>query len=147
MEARRLAALDELVDEDDLVQAAQVEDPHLIDTAVRSLALEIAELGWQVRRARARRTAAASKLAGQRIRALARVAGLVLLKARERFHHADEPPDELVETVRELFLNEVLSTARDTLGEPLANELLRRVLAKLGGANAVKNEVEVRSDL
>ena len=26
-----------------------------------------------------------------------------MLKARAGFHHADEPPDELVETVRELF--------------------------------------------
>lgn len=128
MEARRLAALDELVDEDDLVQAAQVEDPHLIDHAVRNLALECAELGWLVRRARARRTAIANKLSGQRIRALGRVAGLVLTRARSGLHHRDEePPEGVVGRLFEMFLAEVEVVGVETVGEVLTRELVRRV--------------------
>lgn len=145
-EARRLAALDELVSDDDLVVADRVDDPRLIDQAVRELAVEIAHLGFLARRSRARRTAAASKLAGQRIRALSRVAGLVLLRARSGLHASEEPPAELLERLRELFLNEVRGVGQDTLGEVLTSELMRRVQARLGtaGGGAVEQgEVEV----
>lgn len=133
-----------------MVQAAEAEDPRLVDCAVCNLALEIAELGWQVRRARARRTAVAAKLSGQRIRALARVAGLVLTRARSGLHHQDEPPAELVERLRELFLQEVETIANDTVGPTLAVDLMAKVRARLDGAgNAVEldGEVEVRTDL
>jgi len=145
-----LEVLDELVGEDEIVVAAAADDPHLVDRAIRELAREIAELGWAARRSRARRTAAAAKISGQRIRALSRVAGLVLLKARSGLPQHEVPPEEVIERVRELFLNEVRGVGQDTLGEVLTSELMRRVRAKLDGvAGAVESdgEVEVRSDL
>ena len=38
------------------------------------------------------------------------------------------PPEEVIERVRELFLNEVRGVGQDTLGEVLTSELMRRVI-------------------
>lgn len=119
MEKRRLEVLDSLVEDDGIVRASKADDPHLLDLTLRQLALESARLGWQARRAKARRTVNATQLSAQRVRSLARIADLVLGRVRSGGSGAEEVPPATLAKVKEMFTAEVLAVAKDTLGADL----------------------------
>jgi len=133
MELFRLQVLDGLVARDEIVRKSASDDPQLVDSVLRALAVEQAELGWSVRRARARRTMDATRLSGQRIKVLVRIAALVVSRAK-RGPSPDAPiPEHTLARVRDLFLAQVGEVARDTVGTELAQELLTAVRERIAG--------------
>lgn len=123
--------LDQLVDSDPLVHACRDDSPTVSDLVLERLAFEQADLGWEARRARARRLQSATDLAARRVKTLASIAALIVTKAK-RGPSPDAPiPPATLARVRDLFLAQVGEVARDTVGTELAQELVERVTDRL----------------
>jgi len=130
-ERRRLAALDALVEQDPLVKACKDDEPTVQDRVLERLCYEQAELGWAVRRARARRLETAAVLGARRVRALSAIAGVVVTKAKLGTSSSDPIPPSVLAKLQAMFVGEVRAAAEETVGEELAAALVERLAARI----------------